>query len=153
VGVTVGAGVGVGVTTADVPVPSLNSFLKVMKRVAPRTGTIATSAGPAMNHVIDDVRRILRKTPGADRIDPASGENIGGMSIYRHRDRAAIGASDLRKIPDPKKLVVRDGYFQRRTCDDSTLEWPGKDKARDAQEKETNQTTVHKNLHALSIRD
>ena len=54
VGVAVGAGVavgvttGVGVTTADVFVPSLDSFLKVMKRVAPRTGAIATSAGPAI---------------------------------------------------------------------------------------------------------
>ena len=103
--------------------------------------------------MIDDVRRIRRKAPGADRIDPASSENIRGVIIYRHRDRAAISTSDLRKIPDPKKLIVSDGYFQRRTCDDSTLEWPGKDKARDAQEKETNQTTVHKNLHALSICD
>ena len=49
VGVTVGAGVGVGVTTADVLEPSLGSFLKVMKRVAPRTGASVTSAGPAMS--------------------------------------------------------------------------------------------------------
>jgi hypothetical protein len=75
------------------------------------------------------------------------------VRVYRDGDRAAIGASDLRKIPDPKKLVFRDGYFQRRACDDSTFEWPGKGKARDAQEKETNQTTAHDNLHALSILD
>jgi len=51
VGVAVAVGVtpGVGVTSAgDEPLPSLASFLKVTKRVAPTTGAIVTSAGPAI---------------------------------------------------------------------------------------------------------
>ncbi len=49
VAVAVGVTVGVGVTSAgDEPLPSLASFLKVTKRVAPTTGAIVTSAGPAI---------------------------------------------------------------------------------------------------------
>src|SRR5437870_5435792 len=43
VGVAVGVGVGLTTTTiVEVPVPSLGNFLKVMKRVAPRTGATVT---------------------------------------------------------------------------------------------------------------
>jgi hypothetical protein len=73
------------------------------------------------------------------------------VGVYRHCDRAAIGASDLRKIPDPKDLVVRHVYFQRRIHDDSTLEWAGKNQARDAHEKESNQPTAHGIFHGSSV--
>jgi hypothetical protein len=112
VGVTVGAGVGVGVTTADVLEPSLGSFLKVMKRVTKDRGNRHFS-GSRYEHLIDDVRRILRKTSGADRIDPASGENIRSVFIYRHRDRPRSAPPTCVKFQTrrnwPSETVISSG--------------------------------------------
>ena len=76
-----------GVTTADV----LGAFIGLLPEGDEKGCTKDRGnrhfSGSRYEHLIDDVRRILRKTSGADRIDPASGENIRGVIIYRHRDR------------------------------------------------------------------
>src|SRR5439155_3300985 len=103
------------------------------------------------SHLINDFRRILRSASGA-RINPAGGENIGGLTsliIQCYCKHGPINAPFLCKIRDLKKVIVGDCDHQRRTRNDAAFEFPGKDKACGKQQNTSNQKSLKEDFHSL----
>ena len=92
------------------------------------------------DHLVTDFREILRINARA-KINSSRDKNIRGpasITTKGHTGDAAVGASFLSKICDPKEAIFRDCDCERRSRNDAALESCRKNKA-GIQKKENNQ--------------